>query len=399
MKIPSHLKVAALFAAISWTHLEAAVYQLIPIETSTTARSVSNNGWVAGNAGARRAFIWSQDSGMQLLGDLPGGVVSSTAMGVNDAGQVVGVSAAGTGNHAFIWEAGTGMRDLGDFAGSSSSQANGINELGHVVITSSGASGYSVFLWTPDGGMRDIGDLPGGDNDVFGYAINDQDRIAGHVSANGVINAFLWDPAAGMTGLGDLPTGSSVSYAFAINNPTQVAGRGNTSEGDRAYLWSEGGGMQNLGTMPGAFGSYAYGLNNHGHVVGHFTLGGQHRAFIWMAESGMADLNLLADAEAAGWLLTEAYDINDNGWIVGLGVNPQDAYQGFLLRPLASAVGDLAPAGAPDGLINVADLLRLLRFVELLEVPVGQDASAADIDGNGVLDTRDVLALSQVLGY
>lgn len=394
-----HLKTLALFAVLHVASLEAAVYQLTPIETSTTVRSVSNTGWLAGNAGARKAFIWSQDGGIQLLGDLPGGAVSSTAMGVNNAGQVVGVSAAGTGNHAFIWDAATGMRDLGGPAGSTSSSANGINELGHVVVTSNSAAGYSVALWTQAGGMRDIGNLPGTNGDVFGYAINDQDQIVGHTSANGIINAFLWDPITGITSLGDLPTGSSVSYAFGLNNTSQVVGRGNTTEGDRAFVWTASAGFQNLGTWPGGYGSYAYGLNNHGQVVGHFTLGGQHRAFLWSKATGMLDLNALAGVEAAGWLLMEAYDINDSGWIVGLSVNPEGAYQGFLLRPATSGLGDIAPAGMPDGQINVADLARLMRFVELLEVPVGQDALAADINGDGVINMKDVLALSQLLGY
>lgn len=394
-----HFNALLLTSLFQLSSLEAAVYELVPIPTSTTATGVSNNGWVVGNAGAKKAYIWSQAGGIQLIGDLPGGAVSSTAKSVNTAGQVVGESATGTGNHAFIWTAGTGMQDIGVLPGSTSSYATGINELGHVAITSNNGSGYSVFLWTPDGGARDIGDLPGMDNDVFSYAINDQDRIVGHTSSNGVINAFLWDPVAGMTSLGDLPTGSSVSYAFSLNNSTQVAGRGNTTEGDRAYLWSEGSGMQNLGTLPGAYGSYAYGINGSAQVVGHFTAGGQHRAFIWSAESGMVDLNLLADAEAAGWLLAEAYDINDSGWIVGLGVNPEDITQGFLLRPVASVLGDVAPAGAPDGQINVADLMRLMRFIAQIETPSSQDAYNADINGDGVLDMRDAQSMGQLMGY
>ena len=71
-----------------------------------------------------------------------------------------------------------------------------------------------------------------------------------------------------------------------------------------------------------------------------------------------------------------------------------------LVGQMTSAVlGDVAPAGAPDGQINAADLLRLMRFVEVLEVPAGQEVLAADINGDSVLDVRDVLALSQELGY
>jgi hypothetical protein len=65
----------------------------------------------------------------------------------------------------------------------------------------------------------------------------------------------------------------------------------------------------------------------------------------------------------------------------------------------AVVVGDIAPAGMPDGQLNVADLMRLMRFVIALETPVGQELVSADINGDGVLDVRDVLAFATMLGY
>lgn len=391
---------AILLAALPYAGAaQAAVYQLTPIGASGTASSVSNNGWVAGTNGANKAFIWSLDGGVLRIGDLPGGADYSYAKGVNSLGQVVGGSDTAAGNRAFIWDAVNGMRPLDELPGCDFSYATGINEAGQVVGTSHSASGYSAFVWTPGEGAQDIGDLPGMDTDVFGVAINDLGQIVGHTSLDGVINAFLWDPATGMTGLGDLPTGANVSYAYAINNATQVAGRGNTSNGDRAFLWSADTGMQNLGTVPDGYGSYAYGMNNNGQVVGHFTLGGQHRAFLWSAATGIQDLNTLAGAEAQGWLLLEAYDINDDGWIVGWGANPNGGFQGFLLRPAAPLPGDLAPAGSPDGRIDAADLMRLMRFIAAIESPAGQDAQSADINGDAVIDLRDAQALAELLGY
>lgn len=388
-----------LLAAVCVTDAQSAAYQITPIGAGGTVASISNTGWVAGTTGANKAFVWSVDGGLLRIGDLPGGADYSFAKAVNDAGQVVGGSATANGNRAFIWDAVNGMRALGDLPDSDSSYATGINVNNQVVGTRHSAAGFSAFVWTQASGMQDLGDLPGQDTDVFGTAINDQGQVVGHTAANGIINAYLWDPAAGMTSLGDLPTGSNVGYAFGINNATQVVGRGNTSDGDRAFLWTPSAGMQNLGTWPGGFGSYAYGLNNHGEVVGHFTLGGQHRAFLWTAATGLQDLNVLADAEAAGWVLLEAYDINDSGWIVGYGVNPSDVNQGYLLCPVTPLLGDLAPAGAPDGQINVADLLRLTRFAEQLDTPTGSETFAADINGDNVIDTRDALALARILGY
>ena len=40
------------------------------------------------------------------LGDLPGGIDSSTAIAINESGLVVGWSEAETGTRAFLWESG-----------------------------------------------------------------------------------------------------------------------------------------------------------------------------------------------------------------------------------------------------------------------------------------------------
>lgn len=64
----------------------------------------------------------------------------------------------------------------------------------------------------------------------------------------------------------------------------------------------------------------------------------------------------------------------------------------------AALLGDVAPAGAPDGRLDVADLLRVTRFVEALEVPANADRRAADINGDDVLDVTDALALSRMRG-
>ena len=71
-----------------------------------------------------------------------------------------------------------------------------------------------------------------------------------------------------------------------------------------------------------------------GNVVGHTTIGGAHNAFIWNQYTGMLNLNAAIETDYPGWTLLEAYDINENGWIVGLGVSPDGAQQGFLLQPV-----------------------------------------------------------------
>jgi len=115
---------------------------------------------------------------------------SSSARGINDAGQVVGMSDTADGNrHAFITGPdGVGMRDLGSLGGSRSwSNAFGINEAGQVVGYSHTADGNShAFITGPDGeGMADLNslvDLPPGVILVQAWDINN----SGQVIANAI---------------------------------------------------------------------------------------------------------------------------------------------------------------------------------------------------------------------
>ena len=68
-------------------------------------------------------------------------------------------------------------------------------------------------------------------------------------------------------------------------------------------------------------------------------------------------------------------------------------------NPNLSNKGDLAPRNQPDSVVNVADLLILARLVEGLDSPSAEERALADINGDGVLDVRDMLLLRQQLGY
>ncbi len=83
---------------------------------------------------------------LTYIGSLGGADAYAYAM--NDRGQVVGDSAAGSGEwHGFLWEKGT-MTDLGTLGGTWST-TRAINASGQVVGVSTTASGdWRAVLWT-----------------------------------------------------------------------------------------------------------------------------------------------------------------------------------------------------------------------------------------------------------
>jgi probable HAF family extracellular repeat protein len=120
-----------------------------------------------------RAFLWTQATGMQDLGVLPGGN-SSRALGINDMGAVVGSSTSSSGDRAFIWTKQGGMRDLNGAAsvtllGAVFVEAHAINDTGQIVVMgmamqSSGGTAHqdcapappSSFLLTPTSAQSKI---------------------------------------------------------------------------------------------------------------------------------------------------------------------------------------------------------------------------------------------------
>jgi probable HAF family extracellular repeat protein len=138
-----------------------------------------------------------------------------------------------------------------------------------------------------------------------------------------------------MQNLGTLP-GSMGAAAIAINNSGQVAGWNVYSNGNEdAFLYS-GETMQDLGTLPGGLWSRAWGMNNNGQVVGsaYTSSGGNQHAFLY--DNGeMEDLNNLIPV-SSDWTLLVASAINDNGQIVGQGINPSGQTDAFLLTPIST---------------------------------------------------------------
>src|SRR5207249_176460 len=162
------------------------------------------------------AFLW--DNGwMRDLGTLPG-YDYSMALGINNAGRVVGYSFTATTqslptpSRACLWDNGT-MSDLGTLPEANDSEAFGLNDRGAVVGDSGNDSldGHGV-LWQA-GNVTDLGDL--GRPGTSAHAINDAGQVVGGShNFESHVHAFLWEVGTFSV---RLPSGASRELSFVWN--------------------------------------------------------------------------------------------------------------------------------------------------------------------------------------
>ena len=306
-------------------------------ENMSHPMGVNNAGQVVGVSGATggdRAFLW-QNGVMTNLDVLTAGDGYSFAWDINDAGEIVGTSGVdgtvGTllSRRPFIYSNGsmTVLTGFGDFYG----VARGINNAGEVV----GVSHYSHGAFLYSGGvMTDLGSLGGTPDYSNAYGINDSTQVVGGISytAEDPARGVLWENGT-MTDLGDLPGGPEETRVYDINNLRQVVGESGvpSSPLGHAFLWQNGV-MTDLGVLPGTDSSWAFSINDSELVVGtsgHGTT--PSRAFLWDSTNRIQDLNDMLDSSGTGWTLQGSRDISNAGHIVGWGINPDGASHGFLL--------------------------------------------------------------------
>ena len=171
--------------------------------------------------------------------------------------------------------------------------------------------------------MIDLGTLGG----TIGTpnAMNNRGQVVGlsNLAGDLVHHPFLWDGEK-MTDLGTF--GGDFGQANWINEAGDIVGFAyNNDKALLAFLWKDGV-LTNLGTVEGETCSSALGINSKRQVVGvsaktcTFTAEDRH-AFLWENDH-MIDLNIFLPPSADLQQLTDAYNINDRGEIVGLGVPP-----------------------------------------------------------------------------
>ncbi len=311
-----------------------------------TARALAPNGGTAGVAttpdGNREAFV-TNEAGMRVPVNTPGDM--ATASGINNSGQVSGTQWMNGQAYATLWGSTDATYRL--LAGPGS-YGNAINASGQVTgMMTVGGEGH-LFTTGPDNTVIDLGTMPGGAWSS-GYGINSVGDIAGYAMIGSHAQAFVWDAKDGYSALQGL--GGHNSYAMGINDEGSTVGSAQLSSGYmRAVLWLNGV-VQDLGTLGGK-NSYAYGVNNDAQVVGYsFTSDGKQHAFVY-TNGLMLDLNSLISPNS-GWVLNQAFSINDAGQIAGTGLlhGKVHAFRLDLNELLAETFGFSGPGGfsGPSG--------------------------------------------------
>ncbi|MCJ7673788.1 MAG: DUF3466 family protein, partial [Sedimentisphaerales bacterium] len=334
-------------------------YNVIDLGTlggdSSMALGINNHGQVVGQAGTgsgeQQPFLWQSGAISPLMNT---GFNSGGALSINDEGVIVGVSANSNplARVASQWTG--GARSFLNIDSYQEGSAYKINNNGSVVgeVKTYGDAkhtqlvSHQAFL-VENGTFTELGDFGLG----YSYArsINESGQIVGtaYSSAEDGI-AFLWEDAV-MTDLGVLTEGGR-SAANDINNKGQVVGhsQGGTDEygnpgPTHGFRWMDGI-MSDLGALNVHNEmSYADAINDLGQVVGYSVGAGWNpKAVLWDDDGSIFNLNDCLPAQS-GWNLIYAFDINNNGQIVGCG-NFAGEYHGFLMTPDGYAPPQVIPA-------------------------------------------------------
>ena len=331
----------------------------IPSYEDSRAWSINNKGQIVGDVFdyysifRSRAILFDPiGTGNNIdLGTLGG--ENSYAISINNNGQIVGGADSNDSQYSpqpTIFDPNGGGKNTGL---GEKGHAHSINDHGQVVgcVGSLEDFGAALFDSTGSGNHIELGTLDENLHSVA-YSTNNSGQIVGYAYKDFYaqdLRAVLFDT----TGQGnniDLGTlGGEHSGATSINDNGQIVGIGYISEEGlyHAAIFEPNGSGNNidLGTIAGHDNSGAFCINNKGQIVGQalndmYNPGRCAALFDPTGDGNNIDLNDMINP-ALGWTLICATSINDNGWIVGWGNNPDGFRRAFLLTPVRP--GDSEP--------------------------------------------------------
>ncbi len=283
------------------------------------------------------------------LGDLAGGVFSSSAAGVSADGLTVVGTSTGTNTAmppfpptaplAFKWQSGTmSAMGFGACSYASATSSNGNAVVGGADFNCGGAESYGLYAAGGGfGGTFDAGEY-NGVNAVSGDGLvmaghSDFD-IFGSTPRKAARGVFTAPSTITVQNLGTLPGGnSSEAFGISLDGSTIVGGSRATGTGTafRAFRWKQSEGMISLDPGAAFTSSQANAVSSTGEVVvGERTSGSGTEAFLWTELGGMTGLGDLI----GGSLASRANAIDGYGWsIVGVG-NTAAGDRAFVWDPI-----------------------------------------------------------------
>ncbi|MFO0898513.1 MAG: PEP-CTERM sorting domain-containing protein [Pirellulales bacterium] len=236
------------YEAFRWTRESGAV----PIGTLSSTQSwpgpwvramTDNGAAIVGSSespNGQEAFLWTAETGMRGLGDLPGGLFNSGICGMTpDAETLVGFANSERGWEAVRWTQSAGFTVLGEPA----TVATHISDDGQVIV---GNTNSEAFRWTAESGLKGLGDLLP-DGRVFSGVTDmtpDGSTIVGMSEIdlrNGETEeSFVWDAAHGMRSLTDVAIRDyGLTEIIANGWAGHVAGVQGVSDDAKVFLGSD----------------------------------------------------------------------------------------------------------------------------------------------------------------
>lgn len=292
-------------------------------DAQSEAHAINARGEVAGfsfDPSPHTAVIWDPE-GNPIALPRPAGADASEALGIDDAGVVVGWSREENGaQRAVIWHLDRAPSVLARLAGQEDSRASGVNDAGVAVGRTWTPEGDRPAMWNAEGRPTELsrldGDPEGEARDVnawnvaVGWSEGPRDPETGLT----IKTARRWDPSGGDSVLPARP-GDAESLALAINDAGVVVGEsvrpGGPCLGDTftAVAWGATGRPRPLAPLPGGACSSARGIGAAGVIVG-MT---ESRGVIWDLNGSASELPPLSGDDRS-W----ANGVNDEGTAVGV---------------------------------------------------------------------------------
>jgi probable HAF family extracellular repeat protein len=293
--------------------------------------------------------------------------------------------------------------DIGVLPGGTYSHAYAINNAGQVVGYADAADGNPhAFIWQ-DGVMTDLGVLDGGTSSGA-YDISSTGVVVGNSVGPRGTHAVVWENGV-ISDLGSLDPNGGRSSAWGINDAGQIVGA-STLPGDpnepHAVLYDHG----SITEIPSQFGgdySYAYDINNQGAIVGFAgDTAGNYRAFLYQ-DGVMTDIGTLGGDRG------KAYRLNESGQIIGV-ASEGGRYDKSFLYSNGVMIGLGTLGGAFSYAYDVNESGQVVGYSYMsppnIHAYVYQDGTMTDLNSllpdqywSQLTDARGINDHGQIVGY